>query len=311
MRTREAVRPLSLSVMMLLAACGGGSATAAKTELLPPDGGDLGKAFTELVVALSAGDKAKAGALLDSSAWHMDNKQPEFLKSLAEQNKDYSIAGGKRQGDVATLFLVNKQPYYATVNATHASSGWRFDSPLPTGTSFGDAPRDCKATPQRFPCGAASAPDAQVSGHVQSHRKGDALTGNPKADVFFDGIAVRMIDAESKALKGTRLVLGAKGINPQMLALSHEPDDVAHFVNYPVIVLNAAPDGKSGKLSYFDGYAHRDIEVREGLTIDSGTPNRVRGRLKLDAKDAADFDIAFDLGNASECIDGAYQCATD
>jgi len=309
MRARTALKMLPLCCCpLLLVACGGGSAASAKTEVLPADGADLGKAFHELVAALAAGDKVKAGNLLDPDHWHMDNKTPEFLQQFAEQSKDFVVTGGKRHGDVATVFLVNKQPYYASLTATRGAGGWRFDSPIPTGRGFGENARDCTEAPQRFPCAAASAPDAQVSGTVLSHRKGDPLSGAPKPEVFFDGVAVRMIDGESKKAKSTRVILAAKGIDPQALARVGDPDDLAQFVNYPVIQLSAAPDGKSGTLAYFDGFSRRTLELHDGLALDTTTPNRVRGKLKLDAKDVADFDIAFDLGTASECVDGGYEC---
>lgn len=309
MRTRVVLHALSLSgCTLLLAACGGGSAASAKTEVLPADGADVGKAFTELVAALAAGDKVKSGSLLDPDHWHMDNKSPDFLKQIADQSKDFVVTGGKRHGDVATVFLVNKQPYYASLTATHTAGGWRFDSPIPTGRGFGEQPRDCAEAPQRFPCAAASAPDAQVGGTVLSHRKGDPITGSPKTEVYFDGVAVRMIDGETKKPKGTRVVLAAKGIDPQALARLGDPDDLVMFVNYPVLEIKAAPDGKSGTLMYFDGLSRHTLELHDGFALDSATPNRVRGKLTFDAKDVADFDVAFDLGSASECVDGGYEC---
>lgn len=314
MHIRPSVRPLSLALVALIGtACSGSGATsAAKTEVLPADGGDLGKAFADLTSALAAGDKARAGKLLDPNSWHMDNKQPDFLVEISKQLSDYRPTGGKRQGDRATLFVVTPQPYYAMLDATHTGGGWQFDSPLPTGTSFSDPPRDCAALPSRFPCAASSAPDAQVSGSVLSHRPPDPLSGAAKPVVLMDGIAVRMLDGESKALKSTKLILSAKGINPKMLALSDEPGSVTNWLNYPLLTLNVAADNKSAKAVYFDGYSHKDIDVRDGLSIDAvtpGTPNRIRGHLKTDIKDVAQFDITFDLGTASDCIDGAYQCS--
>ena len=196
------------------------------------------------------------------------------------------------------------------MNATHTASGWQFDSPIATGGSFGETPSDCAASPTRFPCGAASAPDAQISGRVQSHRS-DPLSGGASTQVLFDGLAVRMLDGETKKAKFTRLLLSGTGINPQMVALSGDVGNVKGWLNYPMLVLDVAPDGKSAKAEYFDGGSHEDFSVTDGLSIDANTPNRIRGHLKTDAKGLAQFDIAFDLGTVSDCVDSAYNCSSE
>jgi hypothetical protein len=53
------------SFAALLVACGN-DAGSAKTEVLPNDGGDLGKAYFDLAAAMKAGDKERAGPLLDA-----------------------------------------------------------------------------------------------------------------------------------------------------------------------------------------------------------------------------------------------------
>jgi hypothetical protein len=313
MRARRTLRNFSLALVAITTtACSGSDPSlSAKTEALAADGGDLGKAFAELGKALAAGEKSAAGKLLDPDAWHMDNKQPDFLKEIGKQISDYRVIGGKRKGDYATLFLATPQPYYAMLNAKHLASGWQFDSPLPTGTSFGAKPRDCATVKTRFPCGAVSAPDAQVSGMMLSLRAADPLAGKPKPVVLMDGIAVRMLDSESKTLKSTKLVLANKGINQTMLDLSDDPQSVEMWLGYPLLRLDVAADNKSAKGNYFDGFSHKEIEVREGFSIDPGTPNRIRGHLKTDIKDIAQIDVSFDVAAASDCIDGSYHCGEE
>ena len=299
------------TLALLCAACSSGAAPAAKTEVLPADGGDLGKAYADLASAFKAADKARAAKLLDPQAWHLDNKDASWFAQFVSQIQDNHPVGGRRQADRATLFVVNTQPYYAMMNATHTASGWQFDSPLATGSGFSDAPRDCAASPTRFPCGAKSAPDAQVSGSVQSHKSNPLSNGASTPKVLFDGLAVRMLDGETKKPKFTRLLLSGTGINPQMVALSGDVGSVKGWLIYPMLMLDIAPDGKSAKLEYFDGFSQQKLDVTDGLSIDPNTPNRIRGHLKTDAKDLAQFDVAFDLGTASDCVEDAYNCGSD
>jgi len=299
------ISPAALIVLLFaISACG---ASGNKTEVLPADGGEPGKAFVQLQSAFKSADKAAAQRLLDPAAWHLDNKEKEWFAGIYEPIAAYGIAGGRRQGDRATLF-VHKQGYYAMVNATQVSGGWRFDSPLPVGTSFSSTARDCKAFPTRFPCGALSAPDAGVSGVVQSRRI-DPETKSPFPAVkLFDGLAVRMVDRQTKALKSTWIVLSGTGINPRMVALSEEPDDVRRWLHWPVLTLDVAPDGRSAKATYYDGISSKDFDVTSGLGIDTKKPNRISGRLKMDLKDTAKFDIVFDIGTASDCLADQYHC---
>jgi hypothetical protein len=312
MKARIKIHGSCVAMLALLcAACGSGAAPAAKTEALAADGGDLGNAFVDMVDAFKAADKARVGKLLDPQKWHMDGKEASWFALFAKQIQDNHPVGGRRQGDRATLFVVNAQPYYAMMNATHTASGWQFDSPLATGSSFGETPRDCAASPTRFPCGATSAPDTQVSGTVLSH-KSDSLSGGASTpNVLFDGLAVRMLDSETKKPKFTRLLLSGTGINPQMVALSGDVGNVKGWLNYPLLMLDVAVDGKSAKLEYFNGASHQNLDVTEGLSIDPNTPNRIRGHLQTDAKDLARFDVAFDLGTASDCVESAYNCGSE
>jgi len=80
-----------------------GEAQGGKTEVLPADGGDLGKAFLVLQNALKTADKAVAAKLLDPNSWHLDNKEPGWFEPFSERLSQYRAVGGKRQGDRATL----------------------------------------------------------------------------------------------------------------------------------------------------------------------------------------------------------------
>jgi hypothetical protein len=294
---------------LLLACCShSGAAQVTKTEVLPADGCELGKAFVELTDAFKAADKGRAAKYLDPTAWHLDDKQPSWFAQLAEQLATYSSIGGRRHGDRATLFVETKQPYYAMMNASYTAGRWQFDSPIPVGSNLNPSGRDCEPSPTRFPCAAASAPDAQVSGTVQSHMI-DPKTNTPaRPAVLFDGLAVRMIDEETKSLKSKWIVLSGTGINPQMVALSEEPDQVKGWLSYPVLTLDVAPDGKSANIEYFDGYSRKNLDVSSGLSIDMSVPNRIHGHLKTDAKNVASFDISFDVSTVSDCIADKYQC---
>ncbi|OQX07787.1 MAG: hypothetical protein BWK76_24410 [Desulfobulbaceae bacterium A2] len=285
-----------------------GAAPRGTTEALPADGGDLGKAFAELKQAFGAADKVRGASLLDASAWHLDTKEPGWFARISEQLAKFSPVGGRRQGDRATLFVADKQPYYAMLNATYVAGAWKFDSPIPVGSRLDPAGRDCTVLPTRFPCAAKSAPDAQVAGTLQSYRVDPETKARFRPVAVLDGLAVRMVDPQAQELKSTLIVLSGTGINPAMVALSSEPDQVSGWLKSPVLVLEVAPDGKRAAVKYADGISPQSFEVTSGLRIDTQTPNRVRGELKTDQKDVAQFDITFDIGTLSDCLAGVYQC---
>jgi len=306
---RSTSRPLAAVLFTAIVAGCSQPSPAARTEALPADGGDLGKAYNDLAAAFKAADRDRAGKLLDAAQWHLADKQASWFHQFEEQ-MTARVVGGKRQGDRATLFVESgdaASPYYAMLNAKHVGGGWVFDRPFATGSSFSDAPRDCTASAV-FPCKVASAPDAQVSGTIQSH-KPDMLTraAVPPASLL-DGIGVRMLDAASKAPKSTVLLLSTTAINPKMLALSADPEQVKGWLGYPLLKLDIAADGKSAKLEFRDGTSPTQAEVSNGLTLDTATPGRVRGTLKTDLKDSAAFDLRFDIAIASECASDAYRC---
>jgi hypothetical protein len=297
--------PLALVIVVCVAA---NASQAERTEVLPADGGEPGRAFIRLQDAFRTADRGAASEVLDPALWHLEDKPGTWFKRLYEQMADFSISGGRRQGDRATLFLVNKEPFYATINATLVSGRWRFDTPVAGGSGFGAAGRDCRSMPSRFPCGASSAPDAQVSGSVQSQRI-DPETGAPVRPVaLIDGLAVRMLEGEAGLLKSIWVVLSGTGLNPRMVSLSWEPDQVRSWLQYPVLTLEVTPDGKSAKGTYYDGISPKEFEVTGGLSIDRSVRNRIRGRLKTAAQGVALFDVAFDIGTASDCLAGTYQC---
>lgn len=293
---------------LIAACCSAGPVPDGTTEVLPADGGELGRAFADLTASFKAADKVRAAKLLDPTAWHLENKQASWFAQIGGQLAEYKPVGGRRQGDRATLFVVTPQPYYAMMNASHVATGWQFDSPIPFGSSLNPSGRDCKSSPTRFPCGAASAPDARVSGTVQSHLI-DPETKSPlRPVVLIDGLAVRRVDEETKVLKSTWIVLSATGINPRMVALSADPDEVKGWLGHPVLTLDVAPDGKSATVEYSDGYSPKSFVVSDGLSIDTSVPHRIRGRLKTDAKAVASFDITFDISTGCDCLADKYQC---
>ena len=282
-------------------------AQSPKTDVLPADGGDLGQAFADLSAAFKAADKVRAAKLLDPAQWHLDNKPASWFAHLSEQLSSFQPSGGRRQGNRATLFVMSKDGYYGMLNATFAGA-WLFDTPTPAGSSLSGAARDCKASPDRFPCGAASAPDAQVVGTVQSHMiDPDTKAAVPPVAVF-DGLAVRMIADGTKTLQSTWVVISGTGINPQMVARAEDPDQVAGWLNYPVLKLSIAAAGNSAKAEFYNGISRQEFDLTSGLSVDRQTPNRIRGTLKADVKDIAVFNLTFDIGVVSHCVADKYQC---
>lgn len=265
-----------------------------KTELLPADGGDLGKAFTELQGALAAADKVRADKLLDPK-WHVDGDEQSYSALL----KGLKPTGGKRQGDRATLFVLGD--HYAAFNATHAPNGWYFD--LPTPIFFGEGEKsDCSASPQRFPCGATSAPDSQVSGSASEQHFSVPDKKNEILKVpLFDGFAVHEVSVGKRAPLWTRLILTGTAVDPQVLARSNSPSGLASGLMY-VLTLDIAPDGKSahGRYNGDSGTRRFDVKDGAGLSLDTNQPKRLRGRVMADIKDAGKLDVTFDVGIASE-----------
>lgn len=277
---------------VLFAACS--APPQQKTELLPSDGGDLGKAFAELQTALAAGDDAHADKLLDPK-WHVGGDGPSYSALL----KDLKPTGGKRQGDRATLFLLGDR--YAAINATRGTNGWFFDLPTPMFFSA-DEKSDCTASPQRFPCGVTSAPDSQVSGRATEQYV--AMSGEKKTVEMplFDGFAVREVSVGKKAPLWTRLILSQTAVDPQVLARSGSPRSVTG--DSVCVILDIAPDGKSAHGIYKSntGYTGRlefDVKEGEGLSLDIGQPKRLRGHVTADIK-GVKVDVTFDVGIASE-----------
>jgi hypothetical protein len=93
-----------------------------------------------------------------------------------------------------------------------------------------------------------------------------------------------------------------------MVARAEDPDQIAGWLNYPVLKLTIAPAGNMAKAEYYNGYSHQEFDLTSGLTTDRRTPNRIRGKLKSDVKGVAAFDLVFDLGTASACVADKYQC---
>jgi len=291
-------KPLRFSALAIaaavVAACSAPAPTLQKTEMLPADGGEVGKAFAELQSALGAGDDAHASKLLDPK-WRVNGDGSGYFAVI----KTLKPTGGKRQGDRATLFVQDE--HYAEFNATHGPSGWYFDLPMPLFLTT-DEKTDCIAKPQQFPCGASSAPDSQVSGYV-TETQVNHLTNETTLvkEPLFDGFATRVVSNGSKKPTATRLILSATAVNPEVLALNTNPSSVASALNY-VLTLDIAPDGKSahGKYNGFSGRREFDVKDGAGLTLDTTQPKRLHGRVTADVKDAGKLDAMFDVGIASQ-----------
>src|SRR4051812_48635871 len=114
-------RFLAAALLAGLASACTSSASTAKTEVLPANGGDVAKDYAELAAAFKAGDKARATPLIDPNQWNLANKEASWFQQFAEQMSDVRPTGGRRQGDRATMFVESgdkASPYYAMVNAT-------------------------------------------------------------------------------------------------------------------------------------------------------------------------------------------------
>lgn len=274
-----------------------------KTEKLPADGGDVGKAYNELVAAYQAVDATRAGRLLDQYG----SKEPftlekDLVDTLLPDMLKVHVTGGAWQADRATLF-VDGEGLHGYLGASLTATGWIFDNytPSPRDEHFLAGP-DCK-TSKWFPCGAASFPDAQVSGRVHAY-PGVATDSSPASGVLLDGFGVRVLDANAKALKYTEVVLSGTAFEPHALAGT----DLIIYENssQPVLRLRIAPDGKTTKLAFVQ--RSPEIDATAGTTLDTSTPDRLRGHLKFDAKDVAQFDVTFDVGTLSQCLSGDDRC---
>lgn len=317
------------SLAMLLTACGGSGDSAktpptqpaakpvakievnptppAKTEALPADGGEVGKAYNELIAAYQTVDSERANRLVEqygSTPSPLEKKDADYaLKDMLKVHP----TGGVRQGDRATLFLDggNWHGYYS---ASHVGDAWVFDSSNPS--VWEETPRDvvdCR-TGKYFPCGTKTFPDTQVWGSSKVYR--DAPNNNmiPSGDVMIDGYGVRLLDPQTKALKYTQIVLANEGFGQHALAIQVGPDGVTGF---GPVFLRIAPDNKTAKLIFLNATPdgeHPETDATPGLTLDTSTPHRMRGHLKLDATGMAQFDLNFDVDTASECLWGTGQC---
>ncbi len=295
------------SVAALLAA-GAQTAGPARTEPLPGDGGDLGKAYVELAAAMKSGDKERAGRLLDPRRWHLADKQKSWF-AMFDDMGGQKPAGGRIQGDRATLFLVQTagNPLeFRYMSATRTAGGWQFDSPTDFGSSFSKSEaRDCAAS-KVFPCGARTAPDSLVAGTITPRH---AAPETPASYHVIDGLAVRMMD-DKKHPVGTRVLLSIHGIYPQAVALSGDPEEVMGWLAWPVLRLDIAPAGNSARLEYYDGSSRKILDIGKGLAVESGSPDRIRGQVKA-GLDTVAFDLRFDLAVATTCQADAYRCGPD
>lgn len=295
---RSLLKIVCVSVFaMCLVACAQSSAGPTKTEVLPADGGELGKAYVEFASAVDAGDTARIGKLINPD--DADSKLA-VLQAFGKLGSSKPV-GGRRQGDHATLFLQTGEHAYEFVNATHGATGWLFDSPmkqLPVGIE-GDE-RDC-AGKTEYPCALITAPDAVVSGSVTLNKYDTFVYKKAPAFSMLDGFAVRELD-DGKTLKHTSLFISSMGIMPGMFthaAGSDAPNDVRYRLAFGLVKMDVAPDGKSANIEIWDGGSEKTAKVADGLTIEVADGKRIRGRLIADVKDVARFNLYFDIATVS------------
>ena len=298
-----------LGCCVALLAASANAAGPVRTEVLPAAGGDLGKAYVELAAAMKAGDKERAGRLLDPRAWHLADKQKSWFGMFADMDKSQP-AGGRLQGDRGTLFVtsgVGNPLEFRFLSATRTSSGWQFDSPTTFGSSFGRSEaRDCK-TSKVFPCGVKTAPDSAVSGTIVPRSPAPSM---PVKYHVIDGLAVPMAAAPGDASTSTRVLLSIHGINPEAVLLSGDPEEVGRWLGWPLISLDIAKDGKTATMEYYDGMSRRSFDVVKGLAVESAAPGRIRGQLKTEI-DKVVFDVSFDLAAVGSCQSNVYRCGPD
>lgn len=313
-----------VSQAVLLAACGGpagqdaapktaaptssASSTAVKptSEALPADGGDVGKAYADLVAAYQNLDTARFNTLVENFGTPGDPLTKKDTDQLLVEMQALHPAGGVRQGTRATLFL-SGDALHGTFSASLEDGHWAFDSMNPQ--SWKDDPRDpmpnCEIS-QLFPCRVQTFPDAKVAGTATVYRAAPDNSSMPASGVLLDGYGVRMIDRKTKALQFTQIVLSSEALHPVWRA-SDEVDNAA----MGSVVLHVAADGKSTKLMYINAVPfdqHVQVDATHALVLDTTVPNRMRGHLTLDAKDLANIDVNFDVGIASACKVGESRC---
>jgi hypothetical protein len=324
MMRAQTIRLLAPSVLAaLIGACGGsGTGDTAKSAAesrpaalakpqpgppqsaaLPADGGDVGKAYKDLIAAYQAVDSARATRLI----YQYNPKDPTVpdkssIDSILPDMLKVHPAGGVWQADRATLFLDGSLHGY--VGASLSETGWVLDDAAPRTADDGFLSGYKCATSKWFPCAAATFPDAKVSGRIKPYPASAAAPMSPQSGIVLDGFGVRMLDAKTHALAYTEVVLSGTAFEPHFLAGT----DLIDYENssYPYFRLRIAPDGKSAKVAYVARTP--ELDAGPGLNIDTATPNRIRGHLTLDAKDVAQFDVVFDVGTLSECLIGDNRC---
>jgi hypothetical protein len=299
---------------LCLAACAQASAGPQKTEVLPADGGDLGKTYVEYAKAVDTGDLAQ---ILKFSNPELADKTADFFHAMGKLGTSQPV-GGRQQGDHATVFLrtgakSNGNDIFALSNATRGSSGWRFESPLATVlTSYSSKPYgDCAKQPE-FPCGVTTAPDSIVSGTITLHKYDTFVYKGPPVFAMFDGFAVRMFDKNDKAPKSTTVFLSSMGIIPEMLTNNDtRPNSVGVKLKAPLLQLDVAADGRTAHAALLDNHTTKKTDVSQGLMIEAADGKRIRGRLKADIKDLMEFDLYFDVAVASVCHQHGSGCGED
>lgn len=282
------------------------AAVPPKPEALGADGGEIGALYQQLASASQAGDTKRVASLTDYTTGAYETSAEDLKKHAAELAAHHPV-GGVRVGDRATLLLEGAGNLSAALGASRLGSGWVFDAQSP-GSNAVDARvlTNCK-TGKWFPCAMATFPDSQVSGIVHpvivDAKNHDNL---PASTTLLDGYGVRMLDASGGKLKFTRVVMVNTAFEPKRLLAETIDDDESMS---SAVRLDIEPGGKTATMVYWR-YGRKDDlgDVSSGLSLDNATPERVRGRVKVDSKQVGQFDIVFDVGTLSACKIDTNNC---
>lgn len=109
------------------------------------------------------------------------------------------------------------------------------------------------------------------------------------------------------------MFLSIMGIIPEMITNSDNKDmaSVRLTLTASLLDLNVAPDGKSAHARLTNQGTLKQIDIKDGLTIEANDGKRIRGRLNADIKDLAAFNLYFDVATASVCHAHSSNCSKD
>ncbi|HEX4481057.1 MAG TPA: hypothetical protein VH082_09625 [Rudaea sp.] len=284
----------------------GAPAVAPKTESLPADGGDVGKAYAELVSAYQTLDNAKASRHVDGDDGSGDPLTRKEADGYLADMLPMHPVGGLRQADRATLFLDGNNKH-SSYSASLVNGNWRFDQANVSTWEETPESASCK-TSSRFPCVVTTFPDSRVAGTSVVYRDAPNNSAMPGSSELLDGYGVRMFDATTKQLRYTRLILSNTGFQPHELTST--------YVQFwqGTLLLEISPDTKHATLILSNANHGEDfprVDVTKELSLDTSKPNRVSGHLSIDNKAMAKVDVTFDIATASECAVIETDCLPD